>query len=229
MLLARTILNSKTISRSAGWRRTCYLAVKRCFDFTLALFSLFALSPLFAVIALLVKLDSPGPVFFSQQRVGLHGRLFNIYKFRSMHAGVDPYAPSPKSSGDPRITRTGRFLRRKSLDELPQLFNILRGDMSFVGPRPEMPFLVQQYDADHRARLSVKPGLTGLWQISNDRNAGIGDLITYDLCYIENQCFRLDMLIIIDTFLYILRGKEGCFCRSCRLAGGCDENLWARC
>jgi len=207
---ARSILNSKTMPRSAAWRRACYLVSKRCFDFTFALFGLVVLSPLFAVIALLVKRDSPGPVFFRQQRVGLHGRPFNIYKFRSMRAGVEPYAPSPKSSDDPRITRTGRFLRRKSLDELPQLFNILRGDMSFVGPRPEMPFLVSKYDTDHQARLTVKPGLTGLWQISNDRNAGIGDLLTYDLCYIENQCFLLDMLIIIDTFVYILSGREGC-------------------
>ena len=124
---------------------------------------LFLLLPVISIIALAIKTDSKGPVFFRQDRVGKDGRIFQIYKFRSMLTDADPYSVNPSDQNDPRITRTGRFLRKTSLDELPQIINVLKGDMSFVGPRPEMPFIVAEYDEIHKERLKVLPGITGLW------------------------------------------------------------------
>jgi len=197
------------VRRKRGQRRL-YLACKRAFDATFAAVMLVLLSPVMLAIALAVKLDSPGPILFSQERVGLDGRRFRLFKFRTMQADTDPYAPSPKSSADPRITRVGRFLRRKGLDELPQLFNILKGEMSVVGPRPEMPFIVETYTPSHRTRLRVKPGLTGVWQISSHRSADIHDVMDYDVYYVENQSFVLDMLVIFETVFYFLSGRGGC-------------------
>jgi len=198
------------IVRRTRGRRWLYLACKRLFDAAFASVALVVLSPAMLAIALAVKFDSPGPVFFSQERVGLNGRRFRLFKFRSMYDGTDPYAPSPKTSDDPRITRTGRFLRRKSLDELPQLLNIFRGDMSVVGPRPEMPFIVEKYTPSHRTRLKAKPGLTGVWQISSHRSADIHEVMDYDVYYVENQSFILDMVVVFETAFYFLSGRGGC-------------------
>jgi len=198
------------IKRRVRGRRRAYLAAKRIFDVVFSAVALIVLSPLFGFLAIVIKRGSPGPVFFSHERIGLNGRRFRLFKFRTMKAGIDPYAPSPRSSDDPRITRVGRFLRRKSLDELPQLYNILKGDMSVVGPRPEMPFIVETYTPAHRARLSVKPGLTGVWPISAHRTSDIHDVMDYDVYYVENQSFVLDMLIIFETVFYFLSGRGGC-------------------
>src|SRR5690606_26694581 len=139
----------------------------------------------FLLFWVLIKLDSEGPVVFKQKRVGLHGKEFSFYKFRTMKVDAPKYAHTPQDSSDPRITRVGRWLRRMSLDELPQLFNVFRGDMSLVGPRPEMPFIVEKYSALEKQRLEAKPGITGLWQISTFRGAPIHDHIEYDLFYLE--------------------------------------------
>lgn len=179
---------------------------KRLFDLAGALFLLVALSPVMLALALAVKLSSKGPVFFVQKRVGHHGRRFRFYKFRSMYVDSPVYAITPQSGRDPRITPIGRFLRRSSLDELPQLFNVLKGEMSLVGPRPEMPFIVDQYNELQRQRLNVKPGITGLWQISADRKIAIHENMDYDMYYINNQSFLLDMVILIRTVTSCLRG-----------------------
>ena len=191
----------------ARGRRRLYNAGKRLFDVAASAVGLAVLSPLFLLLAILVRRDSPGPAFFSQERVGRGGRRFRIYKFRTMRGDSDPYARSPKHDPDERVTRLGLWLRRTSLDELPQLLNILKGEMSVVGPRPEMPFIVEGYTPEHRARLTVKPGLTGVWQISAHRDAEIHDVMDYDLYYVENQSFVLDMLIIVETLLYFVSGR----------------------
>ncbi|MFU8849346.1 MAG: sugar transferase, partial [Opitutales bacterium] len=148
----------------------------------------------------------PGPVFFRQQRVGKDGKLFEIYKFRSMHTDAPAYAVNPHSSRDPRITRVGRFLRKSSLDELPQLINVWRGEMSLVGPRPEMPFIVETYEDIHRERLQAVPGITGLWQLSGDRHKAIHENLDYDLYYVYNRSFFLDVTILLQTLVFAFRG-----------------------
>jgi lipopolysaccharide/colanic/teichoic acid biosynthesis glycosyltransferase len=162
--------------------------------------------PVMAIISLAIKLDSPGPILFKQKRVGRYGLLFDLYKFRSMFADSPPYAVNPGSLDDPRITRVGRFLRKSSLDELPQLVNVLKGEMSLVGPRPEMPFIVEQYDAEHKERLKALPGITGLWQLSGDRRKAIHENMEYDLYYLYNRSFFLDVTILFQTFVFAFRG-----------------------
>jgi lipopolysaccharide/colanic/teichoic acid biosynthesis glycosyltransferase len=183
-----------------------YAHTKRGVDLTLSALLLLLLAPLVILIALLIRLDSPGPAFFIQKRVGLRGSLFDIYKFRTMHVDVPKYELSPTTPYDRRITRIGRFLRRTSLDELPQLFNVLAGNMSLVGPRPEMPFIVDRYSARHRQRLAVIPGITGLWQLSADRISPIHENMEYDLFYIRNRSFFLDVAILIRTLFFATRG-----------------------
>jgi exopolysaccharide biosynthesis polyprenyl glycosylphosphotransferase len=185
------------------WR---YAAAKRAVDVTLSSLLLMLSAPLLFVIALLVWLDSPGPALFVQKRVGRNGELFNIYKFRSMYTGTPKYGFSPTTSNDPRITRIGQFLRRASLDELPQLMNVFLGSMSLVGPRPEMPFVVRRYDARQRRRLQAAPGITGLWQLSADRGFPIHQNIDYDLYYIRNRSFFMDLSILVHTLFFAMRG-----------------------
>jgi lipopolysaccharide/colanic/teichoic acid biosynthesis glycosyltransferase len=180
--------------------------IKRAFDYIVSLIALLLLSPLFAVIALLIKLDSFGPVLFYQERIGLNGRRFTIFKFRSMHVDVPSYAKSPIAPDDNRITRIGRLMRKMSLDELPQLLNVLRGEMSLVGPRPEMPFLVDHYSPVQRQRLQVIPGITGLWQLSADRAFSIHESPEYDLYYMRNCGFFMDLSILLHTLLFAMRG-----------------------
>jgi len=178
------------------------LIVKRMIDIVFSLIVCVFFLPVFLAIAILIKQDSPGPVIFRQTRVGKNGKEFTIYKFRTMYVEAPKYSFCPKNSDDPRITPVGRFLRKTSLDELPQFMNVLKGEMSLVGPRPEMPFIVAQYNSLHRERLSVKPGLTGLWQISADRQAEIHENIDYDLYYMENFSILLDVAIIVRTVIH---------------------------
>ena len=195
---------SNDLINSAGaWP---YSFFKRFIDFFMSLTLLVFLSPLLLLIALLIKLDSMGPALFVQKRVGKDERLFSIYKFRSMYHDSPQYDFSPTRSSDRRITRLGRFLRKTSLDELPQLINVLRGEMSLVGPRPEMPFIVQSYNSHHRQRLLVKPGITGLWQLSADRVSQIHENIHYDFYYIQNRTFFMDLAILAHTLLFAARG-----------------------
>jgi exopolysaccharide biosynthesis polyprenyl glycosylphosphotransferase len=183
-----------------------YRLIKRAFDYAISLVAVVLLSPLFLLIALLIKMDSPGPVLFVQERVGLNGKRFTIFKFRSMRVDAPSYAKSPLAANDNRITRIGRLIRKTSLDELPQLLNVLRGDMSLVGPRPEMPFLVDNYSSIQRQRLQVIPGITGLWQLSADRAFLIHESPEYDLYYMRNCGFFLDISILLHTVLFAMRG-----------------------
>lgn len=183
-----------------------YAPAKRALDLALASILLVALSPLLLAIALWVRMDSPGSALFVQKRVGHRGRIFEIIKFRTMHRGAAKYDESPANPADGRITRAGRFLRRTSLDELPQLFNVLAGDMSLVGPRPEMPFLVERHASEHQRRLQAVPGITGLWQLSADREFRIHENVQYDLYYIMNRSLFLDAAILIHTLVFAMRG-----------------------
>ena len=186
------------------------------------------LLPFWLLIALLIKLDSKGPVFYKQERVGMDGRVFLFYKFRTMRPDADDAThrefqrryiagqpevklasdgrPVYKLQTDPRITRVGRWLRRLSLDELPQLLNVLRGDMSVVGPRPPIPYEVESYELWHRKRLDMKPGMTGLWQVSGRNRLPFDEMVRLDLFYIENWSLLLDLKIILKTLPVMLRG-----------------------
>jgi lipopolysaccharide/colanic/teichoic acid biosynthesis glycosyltransferase len=164
----------------------------------LALTALLTLWPIGLLIAVLIRLDDGGPVWFTQKRVGKDGRIFMLYKFRTMRPDADRYAVHPNGD-DPRITRIGRILRKLSLDELPQILNVLKGDMRLVGPRPEMPFIVERYGERERARLAVAPGITGLWQVSPHRNDPIHEHLEYDLAYIAHRGPILDLALIIAT------------------------------
>jgi exopolysaccharide biosynthesis polyprenyl glycosylphosphotransferase len=180
--------------------------LKRVVDVAGSAVLLGLLSPVFALTALLVKIESQGPVFFRHERVGKNGARFYLWKFRSMLVHSAPYERSPVGDSDTRLTDVGRILRRLSLDELPQLFNVLQGDMSLVGPRPEMPFIVQQYGPLEQRRLKVKPGLTGLWQISPARARPIHENMEFDLFYIAHQNLFLDCAILLRTVTAVVRG-----------------------
>lgn len=202
--------------------------IKRASDIVIALLALIVLLPVWLIIALLIKWDSRGPVFFKQERVGMDGRVFLVYKFRTMYLNSDNRVheeyqrkfiagdaeanlgdesrPAYKLSADPRITRVGRWLRRYSLDEVPQLFNVLLGDMSVVGPRPPITYEVEAYERAHRRRLDMKPGLTGLWQVSGRNRLPFNEMVRLDLFYIENWSLLLDLKIILRTVIVILRG-----------------------
>lgn len=158
-------------------------------------------------IAIMIRRESPGPVLFRQERVGRDGKRFEILKYRTMHLDAPQYAVAPTSESDPRVTRFGRWLRKTSLDELPQLLNVLRGEMSMVGPRPEMPFLVERYEPWQLRRLDVKPGITGLWQVIGRKNLPLHLNMQYDFYYIKNQSFLLDIEILVRTIPAVLKGK----------------------
>ena len=183
-----------------------YTVSKRIFDVLFSLFVLILASPVFLISAILIKKETNGPALFRQERIGLNGRPFRMMKFRTMHQEVSRDAPTPESPYDSRVTRIGRYLRRYSLDELPQFLNVLRGEMSVVGPRPEMPFIVEQYGPMERERLKVKPGITGLWQFSYFRQGAIHENIEYDLFYIENKSMLLDFVIISLTGFAVMKG-----------------------
>jgi exopolysaccharide biosynthesis polyprenyl glycosylphosphotransferase len=196
------LLLTSSIEQFVPWH---YVVAKRTFDLAVSSLLMILLSPLLFLIATLIRLDSSGPALFVQKRVGWNGGFFNIYKFRSMHTDALMYDFSPTTSSDPRITRLGRILRRMSLDELPQLINVFLGNMSLVGPRPEMPFIVEYYNSHQRQRLQVAPGITGLWQLSADRIFPIHENLHYDLYYIRNRTFFMDMAILIHTVFFAMR------------------------
>lgn len=184
---------------------------KALFDKTMAIIAIIALSPVFLILCILVPVFSWGPPFYRQKRIGQFGKQFDIYKFRSMvHNAEQTTGPVIAQHADERITKIGRVLRRTHLDEIPQLFNVLKGDMSLVGPRPERPFFVDQFmnmNADYSRRLQVKPGLTGLAQIKETYDASFEDKLKYDLSYINNLSLWLDIKIIVMTFFYILNKR----------------------
>ena len=189
-----------------GDHPSAYIASKRLFDIVLSSFLILLTLPMWLAAALMVKVTSRGPVFFRQQRTGQAGRPFVMLKFRSMYVDTPQYGRSPESSRDERITAAGRFLRKTSLDELPQLLNVLLGQMSLVGPRPEMPYVTETYTSLERRRLSVPQGLTGFWQLSGDRRFVIHEAIEYDLYYIENRGIFLDFAIMLHTLFFFMNG-----------------------
>lgn len=182
--------------------------LKRIFDFLVALPAIIILLPVFIVIFIAVKLTSKGPAIFKQERAGLSGRPFIFYKFRTMKIDVDPFGPSPKTGDDPRLTRIGRFLREHSLDELPQLFNIIKGDMSIAGPRPLYVSQIAEWNERQRKRLFVKPGLTGLAQISGRGHLTREEKLELDIKYVETASLWLDVKIILLTMDQIFRRKN---------------------
>ncbi len=195
-----------------------YRVSKRTLDVVLALAGLTLLLPLVPLIVVLIKLDSPGPVVFAQHRVGRRGRMFVCYKFRSMvreaegmKSGLvelnEATGPAFKIRRDPRITVIGAFLRRSSLDEVPQLVNVLRGDMSIVGPRPQIPAEVELYEPWHLRRLEVKPGITCLWQIAGRSHIGFDEWMRLDLEYIRRRSMRLDLWILLRTLPAVIARK----------------------
>jgi len=182
--------------------------LKRALDILVSLVSLVVLAAPMLLIALAIRLGSPGPVIFRQRRAGWRGRPFTMLKFRSMRADVDPYGGSPHDGADPRLTRMGRWLRQTSLDELPQLLNVLAGQMSLVGPRPLYERQAQQWDARQRRRLDVRPGLTGYAQAYGRAGLTHEEKIELDLFYVDNRGIRLDLRIILRTLMNML-GRRG--------------------
>jgi len=195
------------------------LFLKRSLDFVVSLFLLILLSPIFLIIAILIKIDSPGSVFYTQKRVGVKGKIFNLYKFRSMIEGAEELKATLldkneikdgvifKIKNDPRITKLGMFIRKNSLDELPQLVNVLKGNMSLVGPRPAMPDEVGKYNHFQMDRLSIRPGITGLSQIKGRSDLTFRKWIKWDLWYINNWSFMLDLKILWLTVPAVFNRK----------------------
>lgn len=205
---------------------TCYpqtlysnSCLKRAFDVVISVILLILISPLLISVALLIYWDSPGPIFFKQQRVGKKGQLFTFWKFRSMTVDAEqhklalitgndvPGGVLFKLKQDPRVTRVGKWLRRFSIDELPQFWNVLKGEMSLVGPRPALPEEVAQYTLRHYQRLAVTPGITCLWQISGRSDIDFSQQVELDLQYIAIQSFWYDLLILLKTIPAVLRGR----------------------
>lgn len=190
--------------------RYVYRFSKRLFDFLVSGISLVLLIPLFLIISLLIFLDDPGPIIYSQMRIGRDGKLFKMYKFRSMVVNADELladlkksnevsGPMFKMKSDPRITRIGKFIRKTSIDELPQLFNVLVGNMSLVGPRPPLVNEVKEYSDFDKQRLWVIPGCTGLWQATERNSVGFHEMVELDLEYIKKSGFFFDLYLIIKT------------------------------
>ncbi len=194
------------------------LMLKHIFDLIFSFFALILLSPVFITVAIIIKSTSPGDVFFRQKMCGLHARIFTLYKFRTMIQGAEEKlnglmmhnemaGPAFKMKNDPRITAIGRFLRKTSIDELPQLWNVFKGDMSLIGPRPPLATEVKQYDNWHRRRLSMKPGITCLWQVSGrNKITNFNEWAKLDLEYIDKWSLWLDIKIFIKTIPVVLLG-----------------------
>ena len=194
------------ITRADRRRSVSSQVAKRLLDILVSALVMLLGAPLFLLASFLIRRESAGPALYIHERVGRDGKSFRMYKFRTMHENMGGDAPTPDSPFDPRITKIGRYLRRYSLDELPQFLNVLKGDMSLVGPRPEMKFIVDDYSSLDKERLRVKPGITGLWQISYARQHQIHDNIDYDLYYIEHQSLLLDLVILALTSVAVVKG-----------------------
>ncbi|WP_273833218.1 sugar transferase [Guptibacillus sedimenti] len=199
-----------------------YLILKRLVDILGAASGILLLAPIYIIVAMLIKVeDSQGPVLFKQKRIGKNGKEFNMYKFRSMVSNAEELLidllEQNESTGamfkmkkDPRITKVGRFIRKTSIDELPQLWNVLKGEMSLVGPRPPLPREVAQYTEYDRNRLLVVPGCTGLWQVSGRSDIGFQEMVELDLLYIKNRSLYFDIKIMFKT-IGVLAGSKGAF------------------
>lgn len=213
-------LNGKPmLTCSAAEQNPIHLLIKRCIDFLIGLVGTILSAPIIAIVAIPLLIESPGPLIFKQKRVGKNGRIFNIYKLRSMYRDAEERKKALmeqnemqglmfKMKNDPRITKVGRFIRRTSIDELPQFWNILRGDMSFVGTRPPTVAEYNEYHSHHKRRLSMKPGLTGLWQVSGRSNiTDFEEVVKLDCQYIDNWSLLLDFKIMFKTVGVVLRNR----------------------
>jgi exopolysaccharide biosynthesis polyprenyl glycosylphosphotransferase len=211
-------VESQTGSDGEG-RPSGYEVSKRALDIALTGLGLLVLSPFFGLLAILIKMDSPGPVLFTQTRIGRNGEPFRCWKFRSMFADAEQRknellalnemagGTTFKMKRDPRITRVGRLIRRASIDELPQLWNVLVGDMSLVGPRPPLPQEVAEYTAHERRRLAVKPGITCIWQVSGRSDIPFHEQVLLDIEYIEKRSFWLDLALLLRTIPAVLLAR----------------------
>ncbi|QIZ04505.1 sugar transferase [Limosilactobacillus reuteri] len=210
LLESKAVLLNKDKIRS----RFIYHSMKRLFDIVAATCGIVMLSPLMIIIAVLIKAEDHGPIFYKQVRVGKNGKTFKMYKFRSMFVNADKMldklkeqndvdGPMFKMKDDPRVTKIGLFIRKHSLDELPQLFNVIKGEMSLVGPRPSLPSEVEQYTPYDKQRLYVTPGCTGLWQATERNDVGFNEMVELDLKYIQRSNLNYDFWIIWRTIIII--------------------------
>jgi lipopolysaccharide/colanic/teichoic acid biosynthesis glycosyltransferase len=212
-------LDKKNINQNISIRKS-YLVSKRVLDILGALVGIILLSFIFFLVALFIKIEDPkGPVFFSQKRVGLNGKEFKMFKFRSMVTDAEDKLKDLlernevsgamfKMKEDPRVTKIGRFIRKTSIDELPQLFNVVKGEMSLVGPRPPLPREVKEYTDYDKQRLLVIPGCTGLWQVSGRSSIGFKEMVQLDLEYIQKRTFLYDIKIILKTVKVLIGSKD---------------------
>ena len=198
-----------------------YPVVKRVFDVVMSLAALLLLSPVIMLVAAAIRLDSPGPIVFRQTRLGKNGRPFTFYKFRSMYHRSDSSVHQRfvkglingdttntyKLSSDKRITSVGQFIRKTSIDELPQFLNVLKGDMSLVGPRPPIPYEVAEYKDWHHRRLDVLPGLTGMWQVRGRSLVSFDEMVAMDIAYVEQRSLALDLSLILQTIPAVITGR----------------------
>ena len=198
------------IESESSMEFSLYEVIKRLIDVVCSFLGVLVLSPLFIIIAIIIKTTSKGPVFFSQKRVGKNGKEFNMYKFRSMVVNAEELkeklaaqnemsGPMFKMKDDPRVTKVGKFIRKTSIDELPQLWNVLKGDMSLVGPRPSLPKEVAQFEEWMYRRLEVKPGLTCYWQVSGRNNIDFEDWMKLDIKYVDERSTWIDIKLIFET------------------------------
>lgn len=198
--------------------KSAYIFFKRCLDIIVSLITVVLLMPVLVITAIAIKVDSKGKVIFVQQRVGYNGKKFKMYKFRSMVSNAEELkaglldknemsGPMFKMKDDPRITKVGKFIRKTSIDELPQIFNVLKGDMSFVGPRPSLPSEVENFEPWMMERLSVKPGLTCYWQVSGRNDIDFEDWMKLDIKYVKERNLLVDAKLLLKTF-FVLFGDE---------------------
>lgn len=214
----RFFFDTPLLTYSATPQQVGQLIIKAIIDRVLSAIALIALAPFFLMFSIIIKLTSPGPVFFTQKRAGMNGRIFDLIKFRTMVVGAEEMkkeleaynemtGPVFKMKDDPRVTKIGRWMRKYSIDELPQLINVLKGEMSLVGPRPPLPEEVGKYEQWQRRRLSMKPGVTCFWQISGRNKISFGEWMKMDLKYIDNWSLKLDLIILLKTIPVVFSGR----------------------
>lgn len=219
--MERLQIGDEEIIKIKRKENTLYEVSKRVLDIIFSVLGLVILSPLLLIVAILIKLESKGPIVFSQRRIGLNGKEFEMYKFRSMVENAEKLkeklanqnemsGPMFKMKDDPRVTKVGKFIRKTSIDELPQLLNVLRGEMSLVGPRPSLPREVEKFETWMLKRLDVKPGLTCYWQVSGRNNIDFYDWMKLDIQYVNERNFWLDIKLIFKTAFVLFGDKNAC-------------------